>query len=217
VREAPPDRRVRVLAPITVSAEEIPSNCTAIEQQRLTAALRGFRMRHQIALCCVARFAIGGRVAPPQDNTRWKRFPGVAEEIMLAIALGQPVYISGALRGGAEWAGILLGLGRIWNGSPRDFADEWLAIPDGMGALFRPPSLGDLPLTRADLVAFLRDHALGGPRWVNNGLTDDDNRRLFELTDPTEIARLVTQGLRSRFDRIGRPAPSSSSEPPRTR
>jgi hypothetical protein len=157
-----------------------------------------FRKRHQLALISVAQFAIGGRLDPPGDGDN-KRYPGVAEEIMLALAMKHPVYISGKLPGGAQWAGVLLGLGRTWKGPPPEFDQEWLHIPPQAEGFFRPPPLVDLPLTRDDLIRFFRCHALGGPQWVNNGLSADENRELFETTCPKCIVELVLRGLRQCF------------------
>src|SRR5437868_221168 len=44
------------------------------------------------------------------DELPWGRFPGVAEEVMLALAFKKPVYIIGMLQGAAKDVGILLGL-----------------------------------------------------------------------------------------------------------
>jgi hypothetical protein len=64
---------------------------------------------------------------------------------------------------------------------------------------FQIPHRDDLPLDYAGLVAFLRDHALGGPRWPENGLTASETRALFGSQDPMKITRLLVQGLRLRF------------------
>lgn len=198
------DPRVGMLRVAPVSSDELPMDWEPDAKERLTATLTLFRMRYQLALCCVAQFAIGGSLTPPSDPARWKRFPGVVEELMLAIALKHPVYISGALQGGAMWAGVLLGLGRSWTGPLPGFDRDWFEIPTESAILFRPPVLGDLPLRRAELIEFFRNHALGGPNWVDNGLSSEENRKLFELTDAKEIASLVVKGLRERFDRVGR-------------
>jgi hypothetical protein len=121
---------------------------------------------------------------------------------MLAIALSCPVYICGAFGGGAAWAGGLLGLGRKWTGLVSGFDYDRLVIPTQYTTLFRPPPLADLPLTRADLIAFFQQHALGGPHWVNNGLSTEENRSLFETKDKVEIATLVRRGLRMHFSRL---------------
>jgi hypothetical protein len=188
----------RLLRP-PVAAGEVPPHLEATVSERWRGSLELFRMRHQLALCSVAQFAIGGRL-DPELTYQTKRYPGVAEELMLAIAMGHPVYVAGGFEGGARWAGILLGLGRDWRGPLPGFDADTITIPDDRKPLFRPPPFVDLPLTRDDLVSFLQRHALGGPNWIDNGLSADDNRRLFEITDANEIAKLVRRGLRAKFD-----------------
>jgi hypothetical protein len=40
---------------------------------------------------------------------------------------------------------------------------------------------------------------LGGPKWPDNGLTFEENRRLFASKDSDEVAYLVVTGLLRRF------------------
>jgi hypothetical protein len=42
-------------------------------------------------------------------------------------------------------------------------------------------------------------HALGGRKWPNNGLTFDENRRLFASKDRDVVVPLVVKGLQHRF------------------
>ena len=55
------------------------------------------------------------------------------------------------------------------------------------------------PFLKKDEYQFLKERAIGGPNWPNNGLSLEDNRDLFKSTDPTEVAKLVAKGLRHRF------------------
>jgi len=173
-------------------------------QEPWTDAVNLFRMRHAFASRSVAQFAVGGSLTGPSSST--KRYPGVAEELMLALAMRHPVYIAGGLGGAAQWAGVLLGLGRSWTGLVPGFDEEWQKIPDQIRALFQPPPYGNLPITRQDLIAFFKRHAIGGPRWVGNGLSLEENRQLFETDDTGLIATLVRRGLRNHFARttVGR-------------
>lgn len=164
-------------------------------------ALALFARRHQMSLSCVARFAIGGKL-----NPRRSRFPGIAEEVMLALAMKQPVYISGCLGdkepvGAARWVGTLLGLGDCWMGEPDGFSNEVYdeGVLKANARFFRPPPLVDLPATRAELVDYFGRHALGGPNWPDNGLTQEQNRELFRETRPKRITELVREGLVRRF------------------
>jgi hypothetical protein len=182
----------------TVAKSEVPANLGADDHKRWKESLEHFRMRYQLALRSVGQFAIGGRLDLHVD-ARTKRFPGVVEELMLALALGHPVYVAGGYPGGAQWAGTLLGLGRTWSGPLPGIVVNAIKIPDHYQTLFRPPPLNDLPLDAIALAAFFSRRALGGPDWVNNGLTPEENRVLFETRDANVIAMLVRKGLLARF------------------
>lgn len=158
---------------------------------RLTQAVQLFQSRVELALRSVAHFAAGGSTSLPAG-----RFPGVVEELMLSLALRHPVYVSG-IDGSARDAGALLGLSDTWGEPPSKIFD--FPVPDGVverKTLFQPPSFEKLPQTPHELVEFLRDHALGTKLWPDNGLSREENRKLFKATDPDEIAKLVRDGLR---------------------
>lgn len=180
--------------------DDVPADLPPALRRRWHSGLGLFRLRYMLALRSVGQFAVAGRLDHPA-GTRTKRFPGVVEELMLALALGHPVYVAGGFRGAAEWAGRVLGLGRTWRGRPPGLTDAPLPIPPSHHHLFRPPPHTDLPLTPDELIGFFERRALGGPGWIDNGLGPEDNRRLFETTDAAEIARLVVTGLRRRFAR----------------
>jgi energy-coupling factor transporter ATP-binding protein EcfA2 len=196
--EQPPIQGVKQIPRPPVRDGELPADLPEPELGRWRAGLQWFRMRHQLALRSVARFAVGGRL-DAEVTQRSKRFPGVAEELMLALAMGQPIYVAGHCEGGAHWAGRLLGLDRRWLGRPTGVHIPSLLIPPEYAALFRPPPFTDLPLGTPELIAFFEHHALGGDRWPDNGLRDDENRELFETTSATRIAELVVKGLHRRF------------------
>jgi hypothetical protein len=45
------------------------------------------------------------------DGNNWGRFSGIAEEVVIAVALGKSVYILGGVGGAAHAVGSLMGLG----------------------------------------------------------------------------------------------------------
>lgn len=198
------DRRVKVLHPPPLQPEQLPARLRdTLQGQSLKEPIELFRMRHQMALRAVAQVAIGGRLLAREDG-RSRRYPGVAEELMLALALKRPVYVSGVAGGAARWAGDLLGLGREWVGVPGGFDEDIITVPEDTVSLFRPPPLLDLPLDRADLVDFFQRRALGGSGWVDNGLSPEENRQLFEATAAEEIAGFIRCGLQALFARESR-------------
>ena len=154
-----------------------------------------FRRRLAVSEASVARFIIGGHSEDDSD-----RPSGIVEETVLSLALGRPIYVAGAFGGAARVMGTLLGLSEIRTGAvpgilfgklEPDRRAKWSRIADRL----RPPPLTTLPVLPEEQVVFLQDHALDGTKWPQNGLTADENRRLFRSTDPEVVARLVCQGL----------------------
>lgn len=168
--------------------------------KRLGRALELFRLRAEIARLTDACLVFGGR-----ESRFSGRFPGIAEEVMLGLAAGSAIYICGGFGGAAAAVGKVLGLGPAWLDVPdclraEEPGNETLkSAVHAWGERFQMTHQDDLPLDYAGLVAFLRKHALGGPRWPENGLTVSENRALFGSQDPVEITRLVVKGIRLRF------------------
>lgn len=187
--------RVSTIAPIQAEPDKHWENARAL-----------FRVRHRMTLMSDARFALGGHLQHESEksNSFRGRFPGVAEEVMLAIAAGQPVYIVGSLGGAAYWVGALLGLGSEWHGEPPGFASDFLTVDSVRAQYFRPPPYTALPLSRDELVRFFLDHALCGPRWPPNGLSPRENRQLFEESSPERVVCWLLLGL-SRLKRQPEP------------
>lgn len=188
---------LQVLDPPEVKQSELMTGLTEEDNRRWNDSLSLFRMRYALASQCVARVVIGGKV-----HGFFGRFPSVAESLMIAIAMGQPVYVAGGFGGAAAWVGQLLGLGDGWSGIPPGFVRDPLAVEKWTGREHRfrpPPHHTDLPLGRADLIDFFMCHAFSDPRWRNNGLSARENGQLFQSTNPSEIAHLVRHGLRRRF------------------
>jgi len=170
------------------------------EERRLEEGLRQrlnqFRRRLAISEGSVAMFVVEG-------FTKWYggRFPGIPEEVMLSLAQAKPIYVAGAFGGAAAQVGSVLGLTHARRGEVpallRRGTDEDSRSP--IEDKFRPAPWTDLPVTAAELTSFFKSCALGGPKWPDNGLTFEDNRRLFASKDLDEIADLVATGLQRRF------------------
>jgi hypothetical protein len=168
-------------------------------RKQLGNALAMFRMRAVVTRFAVAHIVFGGK-----EQGSSGRFPGIAEEVMLSLAHGRPLYICGWFGGAAQRVGQVLGLGEPWPSVPaclqRETHGPWAELLETAvqewGSRFQLPHRRDLPLSYASLVDFLREHALGGPGWPDNGLTASENHTLFRCADAEEIVRLVTKGLR---------------------
>jgi hypothetical protein len=164
----------------------------------LKSGLEHFRRRLAVTDAAVARFVVSGA-----RSDYFGRFPGIPEEVMLTLAQGKPVYIAGAFEGAGFDVGSMLGLAHPRRGEvppslqaePRENEGSLSTIAEKL----RPGPWADLPITAAELVQFLKAHALGGPKWPNNGLTFEENRRLFASHDPRKVADLVVMGLRVLF------------------
>jgi hypothetical protein len=158
------------------------------------AGLEHFRRRLAITDRSVARFVVAGA-----RTNHFGRFPGIPEEVMLSLAQQKPVYIAGALGGAAEDVGSLLGLAHPRLGAvpsclkadPEDAEPKLIDLGDRL----RPGPWTDLPITAKDLASFLKAHALGGPKWPDNALSFEENRRLYASREPDEVASLVRTGL----------------------
>jgi hypothetical protein len=155
-----------------------------------------FRRRLAVTESSVARFAVAGATTDFDG-----RVPGIAEELMLTLALGKPIYVAGGFGGAALDCGTLLGLAGVRSGEippslkPQTDETKLMAIKEKL----QPGPWTSLPLTAAEIASFLKEYALGGPRWPDNGLNADENRRLFSSKEPEEVATLLIKGLRQCF------------------
>lgn len=103
------------------------------------------------------------------------RMPGVMEETILTMQARKPVFIAGGFGGAAGDMAVALGLD----------PENWLGLNE-----LSSPELAELMATAEET------------GWVatNNGLTDDENRRLAITYRASEVAYLIVTGL-SRLSR----------------
>lgn len=163
------------------------------------------RLRWHINAQCVARVVIGGKT-----SGYWGRFPGILEEILLAIQSRKPVYVIGGFGGTATAVGEILGLSRANNTSKQLSMQDPFETSGVLKDINRDvgeqalKELSDLlcgrdqklfPLTFGEAVDLLWENAIGGSNWVDNGLSKTENRKLFESTDYNEICDLLTKGI----------------------
>lgn len=133
-------------------------------------------MRRYMAKHTHGRIFIGGKREGFQGN-----LPGVVEESLLALDAGQPIYLAGGF--GGVTADIIHTLG----------------IDDGSWMIRRPDSaLPDerLPKGLAMLADLQKRKNFTG---LQNGLTEEENRKLASTHRPSEIATLISLGLGRRF------------------
>lgn len=192
-----PEERVRLGLKLVTRHYLTRQERMAFAQDTWSATLvERFRRRLAVSESSVARFAVAGAT-----EMHGGRVPGIAEELMLTLVLQKPVYVAGGFGGAAMDVGGLLGLARTRTGE----VPTSLRAQPGESKLvdirdkLQPGPWTSLPVTAAEIAVFLKEHAIGGPRWLDNGLSAEENRCLFESTKPKEVAKLVAQGLRRRF------------------
>ncbi|HEV7406208.1 MAG TPA: AAA family ATPase [Chthoniobacteraceae bacterium] len=203
LRDSAPESRVEFHAIETPPADALPATVVMVPEPLAADDVRKvahyFRMRWQSGVRCRARVLLSGKTADYAG-----RMPGIIEEAMIAIALGQPIYVLGGFGGAAALLGELLGLSS-WK--KRNAFQPVATRPlEAVAHLFRPAGFQDLPLTFMEALSYVASHAIGGPGWKDNGLTVEENRQLFEMSGADEKARkdaikLIERGLLRVFDK----------------
>jgi len=133
-------------------------------------------MRRYMTRNTDGRIFIGGRREGFQGE-----LPGVLEEALIALGVGQPIYLAGGF--GGVTTGIIQALG----------VDDGSWLPDRPDAA--PPD--ERLLNGLSMLADIQKRK----NWagLKNGLNDDENRRLAASHRPSEIAALISLGLGRRF------------------
>jgi hypothetical protein len=164
-------------------------------------ALSLFRMRLRMIQDISALIVLGGK----DDGRSWGRFPGIAEEVMIAIALRKPVYVLGGAGGAAHATGQLLGLGAT-TPDPRHCLSPsrhtgLAKVMQDHDLRFEIPGEQESPADLNHLRSFLYHRGVTTSAWSWNGLALSENRQLFEtaLTAGADRADraigLVVKGL----------------------
>jgi SLOG cluster2 len=133
--------------------------------------VRGFTaMRRYMSERCSARVLLGGRRAGFSG-----RLPGLVEEALLALEDGRPLFLAGG------FGGVTLDILRALEQDT-----DWL-----------PPLPDENPDPRWEEGMHLLRTIAAPPDWrlPENGLDDDENRRLAATHRPGEIAALVGLGV----------------------
>jgi hypothetical protein len=160
----------------------------ATVEDRHVLAGRFTDMREEMNRQLHARIVLGGRVRGFVGTV-----PGLVEEAWLAMSEQRPLYVVGGFGGCARAiAEALLGkpsLG-LETAAREPAAQELVAHRSALATRGGAPEPED---TRA-LERFFRERGVAGLR---NGLTEEENRRLFETPHVPEMIFLVLKGLAS--------------------
>jgi SLOG cluster2 len=166
-------------------------------------ALSLFRMRVRMVQDLSALIVLGGK----DDGRSWGRFAGIAEEVMIAIALRKPVYVLGGAEGAALATGKLLGLDATTPDlrrclAPADRAELAHALRP-YAHCFEIPGEPKSPIDLAEIREFLYHRGVTTSAWPWNGLNLPENRQLFAcpVAGPhvDRAVELIVKGL-SRVD-----------------
>jgi hypothetical protein len=173
-----------------------------VESRHFAWSVSLFRMRVRLMQDVDALIVMGGK-----DGASWGRFPGIVEEVVLALALRKPIYVLGGRKGAAYAVGMLLGLDQtitnpnMWlEHVPAPAFVPWHAESENpFSGCFTLPGHPDLPGTIPEVRKYLTGHSLTCSGWPWNGLEREENRTLFGAAINPDTGQdcvdLIHQGL----------------------
>lgn len=212
----PSARKSIEAAPTEFEPINVPALAGADRVGDLYKVLWSFAMRERMAELCTGRILLGGRSRPREvkgDRGYSGPWPGLLEEAWRTLRRGRALYVAGGFGGAAGAIAAMLATGAIpeaFTSAPRgtpfaalteriDAARRELAEAGADPDVLLEPKPGQLARMEdlAHLVLQRWQHFESGDlsAWPN-GLSLEDNRRLFRSTDRSEITYLVFEGLR---------------------
>ena len=145
-------------------------------------------MRHKMIRACDVRVSAGGRL------TGYKgKYPGVLEEITIALNMGKPVYLVGAYGGVTQRVCDLLTNGKM----PEELTLDWQKANNaGYEELVREFERHGKAgyVAYEEIVASIHRMGLTGLCKLNN-LTEEENLRLFQTPFTEEAILLIIAGI----------------------
>lgn len=164
-----------------------PTNDTAEGRYLWARGMTAMRETMTEKVC--ARVALGGKVTKFSGA-----YPGIVEEVLLCLRAGKPVYLLGGFGGAARrLAELLDGASPGW--PDLDLEPGFKAKYEEMVAHHNVMAGREATVRRVDLDAALNEICKFGIDGLNNGLTTEENRRLFTTQDIEEAAWLILQGM----------------------
>lgn len=164
-------------------------------------ALSLFRLRVRMLQDVSALVVLGGK----DDGLSWGRVAGVAEEVMIALALGKPIFVLGGAGGAAYAVGQLLGLDDALVGTEQCLNPSvHISIEHALApywSSFDIPGVADSPRNLSELRRFLFHRGVTTQGWPWNGLSEVENRQLFACPisnghqPVVDAVELILQGL----------------------
>lgn len=184
----PPPVDLGIDAAGIASAKDVPLTTA---ENRVAWARSLSAMRERMNAEIHARLLLGGQARGIG------KYPGLAEEALLALRAGKPVYLIGAFGGCAEAV-----IEALRGNKPAALSLDYQAadpLPAAAIQLYNsqvPP--GGETIDYAALTAEFKKFGIAG---LNNGLEADENERLFTTMNLPEMIALVLRGL----GRLGKP------------
>ena len=141
------------------------------------------KMRYEMIKNCNARICAGGKKVVYKG-----KMPGVLEEILIASELGCPLYLLGGFGGIVHDVCELLQNNKCSDA----FTEEWqVSNNEGYRELLQKYKERDEKVDYLELQNKLRSINL------NNGLTEEENERLYNTVYVDEAIQLILKGLQS--------------------
>lgn len=141
-------------------------------------------MREDMVTEIDARVVLGGQIRGYSGG-----FPGLVEEVLLALRHSQPVFLLGGMGGCAR-----IIIDTIQGDNPRELTSEYQSESEGYGEFLsyvkQQPNTVDIDYST--MVSELQQYGVTG---LNNGLSKADNQILFETTHIVLMVSLVLKGL----------------------
>jgi hypothetical protein len=184
----PPPANLGIDATGVTSAKQVPPTTP---ENRVAWARSLTAMRERMNAEIHARLLLGGQARG------LGKYPGLAEEALLALRTGKPVYLIGAFGGCAEAV-----IDALRGNKPAALTLDYQAteeVPRAAIDLYNsqvPP--GGEPI---DYPALTAEFEKAGVASLNNGLMVEENERLFTTMHLPEMIALVLRGL----GRLGKP------------
>jgi hypothetical protein len=203
--------KLATLSPDEAEEFKVPLGSYFVAQQRpgkndaeysplrhLAWSISLFRMRLRMIEEIDVLIVLGGG-----DGNNWGRFSGIAEEVVIAVALGKPVYILGGVGGAAHAVGSLMGLGPSLSSLDACLTETstpvFQTLLSQYSDRFSIPGNAALPQTIKEVREYLFQHGVTTSHWRWNGLDIVENRSLFacgmDFDGPKKCVEFITRGL----------------------
>jgi hypothetical protein len=143
-------------------------------------------MRKAMTKACDARIVLGGQL----DNFKGK-YPGIIEEAILSIESQVPLFIVGTFGGAAHELASIISGGSTGKLSQKEITTRAL-LADRISYFNRNRPSFEAKIDYDSITSSLKQKGISS---LNNGLTEEENKLLFDTSHIPEIVSLVIKGL----------------------